>query len=240
MLLVESCEGVCVVTLDRPTKGNALDDALVEALFEAIDGAVTDEETHTLVIAANGRNFCTGFDLSDLAEQSDGDLLRRFVAVEELLASLWHAPIRTVALAGGRAWGAGADLFTCCDQRMAAPDATFTFPGARFGLVLGTRRLANVVGDTAALQTVGQGLVLDAAAAQAKGLATGLLPEAFDVIAWLESELPPLAIDRTTYAELKSAMRADRRDEDLAALVRSAAWPGLKERIEAYRASARR
>lgn len=240
MLLVESCEGVCVATLDRPVKGNALDEALVEALFEAIDGAINDEETHTLVFAAKGRNFCTGFDLSDLAEQSDGDLLRRFVAVEELLASLWHAPIRTVAVAAGRAWGAGADLFTCCDLRFAAPDATFTFPGARFGLVLGTRRLASVVGDTAALQTVGQGLVLDAAAVQAMGLVTGLLPEALDVMAWVESELPPLAIDRTTYAELKSAMRPDRRDEDLAALVRSAAWPGLKERIQAYRASQKR
>ena len=240
MLLVESCEGVCVATLDRPVKGNALDEALVEALFEAIDGAINDEKTHTLVFAAKGRNFCTGFDLSDLAEQSDGDLLRRFVAVEELLASLWHAPIRTVAVAGGRAWGAGADLFTCCDLRFAAPDATFTFPGARFGLVLGTRRLASVVGDTAALQTVGQGLVLDAAAVQAMGLVTGLLPEALDVMAWVESELPPLAIDRTTYAELKSAMRPDRRDEDLAALVRSAAWPGLKERIQAYRASQKR
>ena len=240
MLLVESCEGVCVATLDRPVKGNALDEALVEALFEAIDGAINDEEVHTLVIAANGRNFCTGFDLSDLAEQSDGDLLRRFVAVEELLATLWHAPIRTVALASGRAWGAGADLFACCDQRLAAPDASFTFPGARFGLVLGTRRLASVVGETTALQILGEGAVLDVAAAEATALVTAELPAGLETLQWVENELPPLAIDRTTYAELKSAMREDRRDADLAALVRSAAWPGLRERIQAYRASARR
>ena len=240
MLLVESCEGVCLATLDRPVKGNALDEALVEALFEAIDGAINDEETHTLVIAANGRNFCTGFDLSDLAEQSDGDLLRRFVAVEELLATLWHAPVRTVALAGGRAWGAGADLFACCDQRLAAPDASFTFPGARFGLVLGTRRLASVVGETTALQILGEGAMLDVAAAEAIGLVTAEMPAGLAITQWVETELPPLAIDRTTYAELKSAMRADRRDEDLAALVRSAAWPGLKERIQAYRASQKR
>ena len=239
MLLVESAAGVAVLTLDRPTKGNALDEPLVEALFEAIDGAITDEEIHTLVLASSSRNFCTGFDLSDLAAQSDGDLLRRFVAVEELLATLWHAPIRTVAITCGRAWGAGADLLACCDQRLAAPDATFTFPGARFGLVLGTRRLASVVGDTAALQIVGEGAVLDAPTAEATGLVTAIVPEGLDVIAWVENDLPPLAIDRMTYAELKSAMRPDRRDEDLAAMVRSAAWAGLKERIEAYRASTR-
>ena len=59
-------------------------------------------------------------------------LLQRFVHVEQLLQALWHAPIRTMALAQGRAWGAGADLLAACEVRHVREDASFRFPGARF------------------------------------------------------------------------------------------------------------
>jgi enoyl-CoA hydratase/carnithine racemase len=176
------------------------------------------------VLRAQGRHFCTGLDLSDLDSATDAELLLRLVRIETLLARLWHAPLRTVALAQGRAWGAGADLFVACEQRVALPGASFRFPGAQFGIVLGTRRLAERVGTDAARAAVIGGLELDAEEALRCGLACAAQDSPFEP-----------RVDAATARALRAATRADHRDADLAALVRSAAEPGLRERVAAYR-----
>jgi enoyl-CoA hydratase/carnithine racemase len=242
-LLAATGDGVATLTLDRADRGNALSAALVDALHDAIDRACADPAVHTIVLRGAGRHFCTGFDLSDLDESSDGDLLLRFVRIETLLAALWHAPVRTVAVVQGRTWGAGADLFAACDLRLASSDATFRFPGAGFGLVLGTRRLAERVGGDRARGWVIEGVQVDADTALATGLASKVLSPGD---AWAPADarwqdrLAPPAVDRETAGRIRAATRADRRDADLAALVRSAAVPGLKARIAAYRDAVRR
>jgi len=228
MLSTEYQAGVTTLTLQRPERGNALGPELVEALISAAEAAMADQSVHTLVLRGAGRHFCTGLDLTDLATLSDGDLLLRLVRIETLLALLWHAPIRTVALAHGRTWGAGADLFAVCEQRLVNPDTTLRFPGAQFGIVLGTRRLAERIGVDAARALVLEGGELDAPQALALGLATQL----GDTAAELAAPRP----DAATARAIRSATRTDRRDADLAALVRSAARPGLQMRITAYRA----
>ena len=228
MLSTEYQAGVTTLTLQRPERGNALGPELVEALISAAEAAMADQSVHTLVLRGAGRHFCTGLDLTDLATLSDGDLLLRLVRIETLLALLWHAPIRTVALAHGRTWGAGADLFAVCEQRLVNPDTTLRFPGAQFGIVLGTRRLAERIGVDAARALVLEGEELDAPQALALGLATQL----GDTAAELAAPRP----DAATARAIRSATRTDRRDADLAALVRSAARPGLQMRITAYRA----
>ena len=228
MLSTEYQAGVTTLTLQRPERGNALGPELVEGLIHAAEAAMADQSVHTLVLRGAGRHFCTGLDLTDLATLSDGDLLLRLVRIETLLALLWHAPIRTVALAHGRTWGAGADLFAVCEQRLVHPDTTLRFPGAQFGIVLGTRRLAERIGVDAARALVLEGGELDAPQAMALGLATQL----GDTAAELAAPRP----DATTARAIRSATRADCRDADLAALVRSAARPGLQSRIIAYRA----
>ena len=228
MLSSEHQAGVTTLTLQRPERGNALGPDLVEGLIHAAEAAMADPAVHTLVLRGDGRHFCTGLDLTDLATLSDGDLLLRLVRIETLLALLWHSPIRTVALAHGRTWGAGADLFAVCEQRLVHPDTTLRFPGAQFGIVLGTRRLAERIGVDAARALVLEGGELDAPQAMALGLATQL----GDTAAELAAPRP----DAATAHAIRSATRADCRDTDLAALVRSAARPGLQTRITAYRA----
>ena len=236
MIRAETHDGLALVTLQRADRGNALSAELVDALHGALRAACNDPAVHTLVLRAEGRHFCTGFDLSDLDDCSDGDLMLRFVRVEALLSDLWHAPIRTVAIAQGRAWGAGADLFAACERRMSCEDATFRFPGPGFGLVLGTRRLGERVGtDLARDWTIGAGQV-DAQAALRARLATDVLAADSDPLSAFAS---PPAVERSTAAALRSATRAEHRDADLAALVRSAALPGLRARIAAYRTSVR-
>ena len=228
MLSTDHQAGVITLTLQRPERGNALGPELVEGLINAAEAAMADQWVHTLVLRGAGRHFCTGLDLTDLATLSDGDLLLRLVRIETLLALLWHAPIRTVALAHGRTWGAGADLFAVCEQRLVHPDTTLRFPGAQFGIVLGTRRLTERIGVDAARALVLEGGELDAPQALALGLATQL----GDTAAELAAPRP----DAATAHAIRSATRADCRDTDLAALVRSAARPGLQTRITAYRA----
>jgi enoyl-CoA hydratase/carnithine racemase len=228
MLSTEQLPGITTLTLQRPERGNALGPELVEALISAAEAAIADPTVHTLVLHGAGRHFCTGLDLSDLATLSDGDLLLRLVRIETLLALLWHAPIRTVALAHGRTWGAGADLLAVCEQRLAAADTTLRFPGAQFGIVLGTRRLAERIGVDAARALVLEAGELDATQALALGLVTRVADSAAD--------LTPPRPDAATTQAIRSASRADCRDTDLAALVRSAARPGLQARITAYRA----
>lgn len=227
MLKQYRADGVLTLELDRPQVGNALGPALVEALIAAVEGASADAGLHSLVLQTSGPHFCTGLDLSELPALSDADLLLRLVRIETLLAALWHAPLRTVALARGRAWGAGADLFAACEWRVAAPGTTLRFPGAQFGIVLGTRRLAERIGVDAARRMVLEGGTLQADEA----LAAGLVTQIGDAVA-----PAPLPVDGATARAVRAATRADRRDEDLAALVRSAAAPGLQARISAYRA----
>ena len=134
-----SQDGALHLALDRPDKGNALSPALVASLRMRLEEALRDDAIHTVVFTGQGPHFCTGFDLSDLESIGDAQLLQRFVEVELLLDAVYRSPVRTIAIAHGRTWGAGADLFAACDIRLATPDAQFRFPGAGFGIVLGTR-----------------------------------------------------------------------------------------------------
>ncbi|MGH8601146.1 MAG: enoyl-CoA hydratase/isomerase family protein, partial [Burkholderiales bacterium] len=144
--LIRTCERhVTRLTLNRPHKANALDSALIEALLDAVEYAYTDS-TRLLVLEGRDRNFSAGFDFTGYQQQSEGDLVLRFIRIETLLQRLYHAPFATLALAHGRNFGAGVDIIGACSLRVATPDATFRMPGLRFGVVLGTRRLAARVG----------------------------------------------------------------------------------------------
>ncbi len=225
--------GVVRVTLNRPEKANALNEEMVNALTDAVTAA-DDGKTRLLILDAAGKHFCAGFDLSDIAARSDGDLVLRFIRIETLLQKLFYLPFPTLALAKGRAMGAGADIFCACSQRIAAPGAAFRMPGLAFGIVLGTRRLTARIGADAARAIQNETRAFDADEAKDIGFATGLAPE---------EDWPALVETATTAAKtlqpaathaLFNATARDTRAEDMADLVVSAAQPGLKARIQRY------
>ncbi|AZG08685.1 enoyl-CoA hydratase/isomerase family protein [Pigmentiphaga sp. H8] len=227
--------GVRRILLDRPACGNALSADLVAALAQAVDACVRDD-VRSLVIEGAGRHFCTGMDLSALDEETDDSLLARFVRIELLLQAVHQAPFETVAIAHGRVAGAGADLFAACRRRLMRGNASFAFPGAAgFGLVLGTRRLATLVGGDTAQAWIRSGRWIDADEALACGLAQARIDAADNLDA--PSVHTP---DARTQALLDLAMQDPRAaDLDLALLTRSAARPGLKQRIQQYAARVR-
>ncbi len=227
------------ITLDRAAKGNSLSSALVAELATALSTAARDG-TRLLLIDADGPNFCTGFDLANLDDENDDSLLARIVRVELLLQQLYRARCLTVAVAQGRAWGAGADLFAACSQRWVRDDAGFSFPGAGFGLVLGTARLAARVGSAQAEAWVTSGLRFDAPTALSAGLATRRLAATDPVADALDIARSTARLDDVTLASIReaAAFRPVVDDAvDLERLVRSAARPGLGDRIRAYRAA---
>lgn len=244
VLLIDRHGDIARLTLNRPQRGNALSAELVQALHDAVLACRRDG-TRLLVIEGAGKHFCTGFDLGDLDGETDDTLLARFVRVELMLQAVYTAPFTTVARVHGRATGAGADLAAACEQCWIADDSRFAFPGAAFGLVLGTARLAARVGPTLARQWIGAGATIDAEAALAAGLACRHFEA--DEHGKPDTALEALArqarrLDSDTQAAIHAASRidADELARQLAALVHSAARPGLRERIRAYReASAR-
>lgn len=241
-----SASGDCLrLCLQRPERGNALSDTLVAAFEQALARACA-ARPRLLMIEGAGPNFCTGFDLSGLASETDDSLLARFVRVELLLQAVSAAPFPTLAIAQGRVLGAGADLFCACSLRWVVGEAEFAFPGAGFGLVLGTGRLADTVGSPVAQDWVSRGARIDTAQA----LHAGLAHERIAASALDERRERLLQsvrrLDDATHAAIHEAASGARRPRgtvgdalDLQRLVRSAARPGLKARIAAYRAATR-
>jgi enoyl-CoA hydratase len=217
-------QGTCMtVTFDRADRANALSPPLVERLHEVLDEAAAAPPL-AVVLRGNCRHFAAGLDLSGLDSESDSSLAWRMLRIGLLLERIQSAPHLTVAVVEGAAVGAGADLAVACDHRLATATATFRFPGAAFGVVLGTARLAALAGPLAL--TPGRAVT----AAQAGDLVTGTPDQLEDILAAWSSTNP--AVRRALLAATRPAPALA--DGALAALARSVARPGLRDRIATY------
>ena len=225
-------DGVTRATLNRPERGNALDGETVEHLIDALEQA-SKNDTRAFVIQGEGRHFCTGFDIPEDGSD-DAILLHRFIRIEMLLQRVYRAPFVTIAIAQGRTFGAGADLFLACDRRAATADAKFCFPGAGFGILLGTRRLVERVGSDEARRLVRTGAIIDATKAIDISLANLLLDPSG--VEEMIAEEAVVSIESDTMAGLQHATATVDDDAALVDLVRSAAKPGLAARVASYRA----
>jgi enoyl-CoA hydratase len=219
--------------LNRPEKRNALSLELASELLLEIQRCESDG-TRLLVLRGEGPGFCAGFDFSQFPACSAGDLLLHFVRIEQMLQAVAHAPVDTLACVHGKTIGAGADLALACRHRLGAADTQMMFPGARFGLVLGSRRLAECVGPDQALGVIGGQNKIGAQQAQA----LGLLTEVTATEQWPAREAQLLAHVLATPPDARAAvLRATRRDtraQDLHDLVQSGAVADIKERLAAY------
>lgn len=230
---------VARLRLNRPTKGNSLSADMVRSISLALEACEADG-TKALLIEGEGRHFCTGFDLSDLDAETDDSLLSRFVRVELMLQKVHQSPVLTAAWVHGKAWGAGADLFAACTLRWADSGATFAFPGAGFGLVLGTGRLAALTGGATASEWVMTGRTINAEQALRHGLVQMQAPDStplLEMLHTISSRMDPATLRSLRAASAPRSTEADA--ADLARLVESAARPGLRDRIAAYREAQR-
>jgi enoyl-CoA hydratase len=221
------------VTLNRADKANALAAPLVAALQRAIDIAKSDGTT-TFTVQGKGRNFCGGFDVSSLDVETDDTLIARLLDLERMLQSLYYAPFATIALIHGGAFGAGFDLATACDYRLASPDARFRMPGWQMGLALGTRRTAQRVGAERAFLFLRDALTLNAETAVAQQFIT----EIADPVTWArrvqEIAAANAKLPDQSYAQLKRLLHTDTAEADLRDLHASLTATPLKPRMQNY------
>lgn len=155
-VLVEQRAGYRVVTLNRPDKLNAFNEAMHQALRKAITDAEADEGCRALLLTGAGRGFCTGQDLSTrLAKPGETIVLgeTQDTYYNPLVRKLRALPFPVVAAVNGIAAGAGANVALACDIVLAARSASFMQSFARVGLVPdagGTWFLPRLVGDARA------------------------------------------------------------------------------------------
>ena len=164
---------VAVITLDRPERLNAVNDALVRDLCDALARA-GEELPAAVVLTGAGRAFCAGHDLKEAPEdEDDASALARLDRLAEVTRRLRQLSMPVLAAVRGYALGAGFEFAICCDLVIAAPDTVFGFPEVEVGLAVTggvTHLLPAMVGPAKANELVFMGTRLDAHGAAALGL----------------------------------------------------------------------
>ena len=155
-ILVERRAGYRVVTLNRPDRLNAFNDAMHVELGQAIEEIEADETCRALMITGAGRGFCAGQDLADRLVKP-GEKLAPSTSLAQhynpLVRKLRALPFPVIAAVNGVAAGAGCNIALACDIVMAARSASFVQSFARIGLIPdsgGTWFLPRLVGDARA------------------------------------------------------------------------------------------
>ena len=217
-LRLERDDGVAVLTLDRPARRNAMNDAmLMEELPAAIAALRDDSDVCAVVLTGEGQDFCSGADLvensgwSQADPTSAADFVRRACEPAVRLAQL---PQPTVAAVNGAAIGAGLGLAAACDMRVASSSARFCTPFVSFGIVPDfglTWFLPRIVGYGCAFDILATCRTLDAAEAERIGLVDRVADPPLDAaleIARTLASMPPTAV-RLTRRNLRSAFDVD-------------------------------
>ena len=221
------------LVLDDPSHANALSPRLVAQLAASLHAAF-EHDARAIVFDSSGGRFCGGFDLADIEKSTDAQLRERFAAIEDLLETIRRAPALAIAVVRGAAIGAGADLVASCDYRIGTSDARLAFPGTRFGVVLGTRHLAAVIGAQLAREILVEGRMLDAGGAVECGLLSTLCAE--DKIAVRVDEILRGA-EATDVETMRAILRLTRdapSERDRTELLRSVSRDGLAERMRQH------
>src|SRR6186713_1584128 len=137
-LLIETKGSVRMLTLNRPEKRNALNDALVEELKAALREADSDENLRSIVIRGAGKDFCSGADLESLkkiSEASYEENLEDARSLAKLFAQIRSVKLPVIAAVHGRALAGGCGLATACDLVIATESARFGYPEVKIGFV---------------------------------------------------------------------------------------------------------
>jgi enoyl-CoA hydratase len=182
-VLVEREAPIAVVLLNRPEALNALDDALMGELVDALEELDWDDAVRCIVLGGSERAFAAGADIGQMAEASAIDMY------EARRIDRWDAirKVRTpiVAAVSGYCLGGGNELAMACDLIVASETAQFGQPETGLGIIPGaggTQRLTRAIGKAKAMDVILSGRFLTAEEAERAGLVARVVAKE----AWLE------------------------------------------------------
>ena len=173
---------VARITLNRPSRANALNATMLAEIDQAMDMAEADQTVRAIIITGAGAAFSSGFDLKDQMERrptgvaewrpilrQDFDVPMRF----------WHCPKPTIAAVRGPCLAGACELALACDITLAADDAFFGEPELKFGAGIVVMILPWIVGPKLAKEIILTGMDrMDAARAREIGMVNRVVPAA--------------------------------------------------------------
>jgi enoyl-CoA hydratase len=224
-ILVETRDRVGLVTLHRPQALNALCDALIRELGQALDAFEADDGVHVIVLTGSEKAFAAG---ADVKEMKDRDFID--VYGSDFITKGWERVAQcrkpVIAAVAGFALGGGCEMAMMCDIIIAADTAKFGQPEITIGTIPGaggTQRLARYVGKSKAMEMCLSGRMMDAAEAERAGLvarvvpAASLLDETLALAAKIAAQSLPItlmakeSVNRAYETTLAEGLRFERR-----------------------------
>ncbi|MGM3387966.1 gamma-carboxygeranoyl-CoA hydratase [Stutzerimonas stutzeri] len=130
-------KGFATLWLNRPEKNNAFNAEMIRELVSAIDQIQADKTLRFLVLRGRGKHFSAGADLAWMQQSAKLDFEANLTdarELAELMYSLYHLKLPTLAVVQGAAFGGAVGLVACCDMAIGAHDALFSLSEVRIGL----------------------------------------------------------------------------------------------------------
>jgi enoyl-CoA hydratase len=178
-LTLDVADRIATITINRPDKLNALNDATIAELGHAIDEVRVRDTIGGVIITGAGRAFAAGADISELVNQTPVIAKARSRGGQDVFRRIETSPKPIIAAVNGFALGGGCELAMACHIRIAADNAKFGQPETKLGTCPGfggTQRLARLVGKGRATQLLLTGESIDAAEAYRIGLVNRVVP----------------------------------------------------------------
>ena len=175
--------GVAFLRMNRPEKRNAFNRELSLAVAQQMDELEADDSVRVVVLTGSGQAFSAGADMTEALASVESGERREVMAQAVVRVAAFPKP--TIAAVNGFAFGGGAVLAISCDLRIASEQASFRFPGATYGLVVGGSQLPRIVGAAKAKELIFTARVVEAQEAREIGLVNQLVADdALDDAAW--------------------------------------------------------
>ncbi len=177
-LLLQTEGAIATVTLNRPERRNALSLELMLEFIECLHELQRNVEVQAVIIAAIGKVFSAGHDLSEMTGRSEAEYERIFETCTDLMTKIQAMPQPVIAQVQGLATAAGCQLVATCDLAIASEEAAFATPGVRIGLFCTTPMVALTrnIGRKRALEMLFTGEQISAQTAADWGLVNRVVP----------------------------------------------------------------
>jgi enoyl-CoA hydratase len=182
-ILTEQENGLAVITINRPTKLNALNRATILELHEAFKALDTDANVRAIIITGSGEKaFVAGADIAEFADFSVEEGQQLAALGQELLFDLvQNLSTPVIAAVNGFALGGGLELAMAAHFRVASDNAKMGLPEVSLGVIPGyggTQRLPQLVGKGRAMEMIMTAGMATAEEAKAYGLVNHVVPQA--------------------------------------------------------------